>query len=124
CELPGIPEGLQHTEPRVEPEEAIEVDGGVIARARPGDRDAWPRAVVLLVAEGHDDVEAVDGAALKDRDQLARAHRSALRERGAGEKRRRNPEADQCERSVFQKNTSGNHYCTPEAVSFPLSAFS
>jgi hypothetical protein len=47
---------------------------------------------------------AVHRAALKDRDQLLRASRS--RQRRAGEERRREAEADEGARAVFQKDSS------------------
>jgi hypothetical protein len=71
-ELARRPERLQRFQARVQAEEAVEVEGARVAAAGASNRDARPRPVVLLFAERHDDVEAVDGAALEDRDELLR----------------------------------------------------
>src|SRR5207253_6508090 len=105
-ELPRVPEPLQWLQPRIEAEEAIEIHRSVLAGVRPRNRDARPRAVVLRFAERHDDAEAVDRAALEDGNQLLRAARATRGKRRAREKRRREPEADESERTVFEEDTS------------------
>ena len=68
-ELPRVEERLERRQPRMQAEEAVEIDRR--ARSRPGraDRDARARLVVVALAERHDHVQSVDGAALEDRDQ-------------------------------------------------------
>ena len=111
-----VPERLERLQPRVESEEAVEIDRGVFADARPGDRDARPRAVVLGFAERHDHAQAVHGAALKDRDELLARARPSLRERRAREERRREPEAHQRERAVLQEDSVVKSWLSPPAV--------
>ena len=104
-----VPEWLERTKPRVEAEEAVEIDcgdGGIAVRAGPRNRDARARAVVLAVAERHDDAQAVDGAALKDRDELPGAPAAALCVRRARQERRREAQADQRERAVLEKDSA------------------
>ena len=118
-EHPPVPEGLQHRKTRVEREEAVEIDSRVLlpagprragadaGRRGPADGDAGSGTVVVGIGKRHDHVQAVDGAALKDGDQLASAARGAGRERGPGEKGRCEAETDQCERAVLQEHSSG-----------------
>ena len=108
-ELPRLPERFQRLQPRVETEEAVEIERRAVARAGTSDRDARASSVVLALAERHDDAEAVDGAALKDRDQLLRAAVPARGERRPRQKGWREPERDECERAVLQKYASGCH---------------
>jgi len=61
------------------------------------------------VAEGDDDAQPVDGAALKDRNQLLCATRRALCADSAREKRRCEAHADERERSVLQKHPARQH---------------
>ena len=50
---------------------SVEVDGGIRAAAlRFGNRDARPHAVIIRFAKGHDDVQTVRRAALKQYDEL------------------------------------------------------
>src|SRR5262249_17812300 len=99
----------QRFQPRVETEEPVEIERAVFSVGRPGNRDAGPRLVVLGFAERHNDVQAVDGAALEDRDQPARPPRSIRGERGAREKRRREAEAHEGEGAVLEKHSPGQH---------------
>src|SRR5438270_269178 len=94
CELLRVPEGLERSERRVQAEEAVEVDDGVLARlARLVNRDLRSKLVVISLAVRHDHVEAVHRAALEYRDQslatTVRRNRHALREGRALQKRRR-----------------------------------
>src|ERR1700681_3112517 len=99
--LMRIPEPLERLEPRGEAEEDIEIDDGVVAGAWARDGDARPRLVVVGFSERHDDVQAVDGSALKNRDELFGAPRLSLRERGSHQERRGEAEADERERAVL-----------------------
>src|SRR5262249_61317493 len=74
-QLAAIPQRLERLEPRVEAEEPVEIDRRALAGVRARDGDARPRAVVLALTERDDDVEAVHGAALEDRDELPRPGR-------------------------------------------------
>src|SRR5437773_110778 len=89
---------------------------GVSETAR--NRDARPCAVVLALAERHDDAQAVDRAALKDGDEHPAARGSTLGERRTREKRRREPETDQGEGAVFQKDATRDHGVAPSATAF------
>ncbi len=113
-ELPRVPQRLQRPQARIEPEEAVEVERGPLGCRRLRDRDARARAVVLGVAERYDDAEAVDGAALEDRNQPFCASRRAGGAHRPREERRREPEAHEGERAVLQEYSAGlHHYRTP-----------
>src|SRR5439155_4381174 len=108
-ELARVPQRLQRLQPRVEAEESVEIDCRAVTRSGTSDGDARPRAVVLAFAEWHDDVEAIDGTALKDRNQLFRAAARAGGERGSRQERRREAERHERERALFQEDSSGRH---------------
>src|SRR6185437_3411980 len=78
------------------------------ACTRPRHGDAGPRGVVLALAEWHDHVQAVDGAALEDRDQHL-APRRAGRLDGSREERGRESEADEREAAALEEHASGQH---------------
>ena len=110
-QLPRVPERLERLQPGIESKEAVEIERARRSVRRPGrcDRDARPRAVILLVAERHDHVEAVDRAALKDGDEPLRPRGRARGKRRARQERGRKPEADQRERAVLQEDSSRSH---------------
>ena len=118
-ELPRVPERLQRREARIESEEAVEIDRGVVAGAGPRDRDARPRPVVFAFAERYDDAQAVDGAALKDRDELLGAA-GGPRERCPREERRREPEADKREARRFSRTLFGKSWSPTSLGSLAL----
>ncbi len=89
----------------MQPEEAVEIDGGIGAASRPLNRERRARRVVVALAERHDHVQAVHGAALEDRDEDALPRAAGCR-RGAREKLRREPEADEREPPVLQEDPS------------------
>src|SRR5207244_3468172 len=61
-----LPEREQRLEGRMQAEEAVEVEGGVLAPApRSGDRDAGPERVRVLLAVGADRIQSVTGPALE-----------------------------------------------------------
>src|SRR5687767_9399556 len=96
-EHPAIPERLQHGKTRVQREEAVEIDRRVLlpgggrlpeadaGRPGPADGDAGAGAVVLRIRKRYNHVQAVDGAALKDSDELPQTAPSGG-EGGPGEK--------------------------------------
>jgi hypothetical protein len=104
-----VPEALQRLQSRVQTEEAVEIDRAVLGIARFRNRDAGARAIVVRFAERHDDVEAVDRAALENRDQPLGADRPVRRKRSAREECRREAEAHERERSMFQENATRLH---------------
>jgi hypothetical protein len=69
----------------MQPEEAVEIDGGIGARSRARHRDIRPQTSVFGFAERHDHVQSVDGATLEDR------HEQPL---AGGSRRRRAREND------------------------------
>jgi hypothetical protein len=73
----------------VQREEAIEIDGP-LSRAWTRNRDRRAKRVVVGLAVRHHHVQAVDGAALKDRDEELSARSRAFG--GAREERRREAE--------------------------------
>ena len=103
----------ERRQPRVEAEEAVEVDGRVAAAGRPRNRDRRPRLVVIGLAVRHDDAQAVDGSALEDGDEPLRANGSSLREGRAREERRREAEADEREGAVLEEDATGGHRHAP-----------
>ena len=109
CQIAPIPERLERLQARVEAEETIEIERGVLSGARLLNRDAGPGLVVLGFAERHDDVQAVGSAALEDRDELLGARRASLRERRAREERRREADAHEGEGAVLEEDSAGNH---------------
>src|SRR5260221_13444935 len=105
-EIAAIPQRLERRQPRVESEEPVEVDCRPVAAVGPRDRDRRPGSIVVVLSVRNDDAQAIDGTALKNRNQLFRTTYRAGGKRGPREERRREPEAHQRERSVFQKYTS------------------
>src|SRR5580700_4522486 len=91
-------------------EESVQIDSRVGSAVWLGNRDRWPQFVIPLLAERHYHVQAVDRAALKDRDQDFLAGFG----RFSGEDRARQPgrqgaDAEHRERGAFQEHTSGWH---------------
>jgi len=68
CELAAIPQRLERRHPRMQAKVPIEIDRAV-RRAGLRDCDRRACAVIVSVAERHDHIEAVHGAALEDHDQ-------------------------------------------------------
>src|SRR5262249_10027145 len=110
-ELTRCPERLEGAEARVQAEEAVELERAVLAIVRPRDRDARPRRVIRRIAVRDDEVEAVDGAALENRDQAPGASGPVVPRRRGGMRgeRGREAEADEGERAVLQKPPGGTH---------------
>ena len=65
-EMALVVERLEGRERGMQAEESVEIEDLVLRNG-----DAGPHGVVVLFAIGHDDVEAVGGAALKDDDEAA-----------------------------------------------------
>jgi hypothetical protein len=85
-ELASIPERLERSEARVQPEEAVEIERRVAGRpGRASDRNRRTRAVILCVAVRDDHAQAVHCAALEDRDQLLGPSSRSGGKRGPGE---------------------------------------
>ena len=105
-ELAALEVRLERRHARMQPEEPVEIDGTVLL-VRFLNRDRRTRAVVGLLAERHDHVQAVDGAALKDGDEhfLARLRRFG----GARDEGGREPETHEREAAVLEENASGHH---------------
>src|SRR5262245_14592393 len=74
AELPAVPQRLQGLQRRMQREAAIEIDRAVVLTGR-GDCDRRSQFVIALLEVGHDDVQTVGGATLKDGDEdlVARA---------------------------------------------------
>ena len=106
-QLTAIPEPLERRQTRVEPEEAVEIDRAILRGGR-ADGNRRPRASVLVIAERDHEAEGVYSAPLEDRDESFRPRR-ACRPHRAPQKRGCKPEADECERSVLQEDSSGDH---------------
>ena len=103
-ELPSIVHRLERRQSRMKPEEAVEVEGGVVGRPRLGDRDARPGRVIRPLAKGDDHVQSIDGAPLEDGNQhLAPASTSGGRARQEG---RGEPEADQRQAAIPEKHAA------------------
>src|SRR5204862_3152653 len=99
-QLARIPERLERRQPRIESEEAVEVDGGVVGGPRALYGDARTRAIVLIVTDRHNHAEAIHGAPLKDRDEPLRPRGCARRKRRSRQEGWREAETDQRERAV------------------------
>ena len=67
--LPRIEQRLQRRKAGVQPEESVEIDGGIFRPAGGRNRQRRASGIVGALAERHDHVEPVDGAALENRDQ-------------------------------------------------------
>src|SRR4249919_3519270 len=91
----------------MECEEAVEIERALDAVAGTRYRDRRPPAVVVALAVGHDDVQAIHRAALEDRDEELLP--CGARRGGASEECRREAEAYEGETAVPKKNASGNH---------------
>ena len=78
-EVSRVVERLEGIERGMQTEESVEIDDLLLR-----DGNAGAHGVVVLLAIGHDDVETVSGAALKDDDEAARRS-SRLSENGAHE---------------------------------------
>ncbi len=103
-ELAAVVQRLERCQPRVHPEEAVEIDGGISARAGTGYGDARTGRVVGAFAERHDHVQPVDSAALEDgHEDFAPRVRRRNRPR---KERRREPEADQRKAAILEKDAS------------------
>ncbi len=79
-ERPGVEHFFERAQGRMQPEEAIKVNGAVIAAIRFTDRDG--RAAVVVVgtfAERHNGVQTIHAAALENRHQHIPVGAVALR---------------------------------------------
>ena len=90
-QLVAVKQRLQRREAGMQSEESVEIDGCGASSAAAGlrNRDGRAHAVVIRLGEGHDDVQAVRRAALKQHDQLflvghRRGGDGALQECGHG----------------------------------------
>src|SRR5689334_20485064 len=99
-------------------EEAVEIDRDFgVSGLRFGNRDRRARVVITRFTERHDDVQAVDRAALKDRDQslaFAAGDSVALvgQDRTLEKTRRGERHADACQRDAARfKKKSAIHKC-------------
>ena len=95
-----IVKGLEGSERGVQAKESVKVEHLVFR-----DRDTRPHRVVVLLAVGDDDVEAVSRAALKDHDETAVWYSRGLRKHGAQEKTGDGRCACECKGSIAQKKT-------------------
>src|SRR5215813_9752204 len=102
-----VPERLERPEPRMEPEETVEIDRS-LRIGRTWNRDARARRVVLALAERYHHVEAVDRAALEDRDEDLAPHRGRGLD-GARQERRREAQAEEGQPSVLHEDASREH---------------
>ena len=93
----AVVDRLERRQPRVEGEEAVEIEPGVGA-ARPGNGDCRAALVIRALAVRHDHVEPIHRAALEDGDEQFLARRAGCCR--ARKKRRRKSEADQREPAV------------------------
>ena len=89
----------------MESEEAVEVENRIRTASRRRDRQRRTRRIVVALTKRHDHVQAVDGAALKNRDQRLAAALFALASR-ASDERRRETETDERESTVLQKDAA------------------
>src|SRR5207245_1661616 len=89
-------------------EETVEINGGPLARSRPGNGDARASSVVLVFAVGHYDIESINRATLKDGDEdllpfrcrrIGHLHED-IRKQAAG---------DECQSGRFQKESAIDH---------------
>src|SRR5215468_2117203 len=102
-------------------EEAVEIQCGF-----PWDVDRGACCVISGLAVGHNDVQSVGGAALKDHDQaLGTRSRFGRAKSGAGEKSGQRRRADGGKGAVAKKNTaSDGHEHQLSALSRQLSVLS
>src|SRR6185369_11422348 len=108
-ELAALEERLERGHPRMESEEAVQVDGAV-RRTRLGNRDRGARLVIRGLAERDDHVQAVHRTALEHRDEHLALGARCLH--GAREELRRKAETDQCETAALEENASRHHVNT------------
>jgi hypothetical protein len=80
-EMALIEERLERGKRRVQAEESIEIENLIL-----GDGDAGAHRVIVLLAIGDDNIEAVGGAALEDYDEAAIWCGQSLRHHGANQK--------------------------------------
>src|SRR6266545_4946230 len=106
-ELARVPQRLERCETRMQPEEAIEIDGA-LSRSWRGNADARPCGVVLALAERNDHIQPVDSAALKDRDEDLAACAAGGFHR-ARQECRRETEAEERQPPVLHEDASRKH---------------
>src|SRR5271157_1937092 len=91
-QLVFLKEWRKRRKARVQPKESVEVDGCIVsAAAGLGNRDAGAHAVIIRLAEGDHNVQAVGGSALEQHNELllpcrGRGGNGALQEGGDGAK--------------------------------------
>src|SRR6478736_212379 len=94
-----VPQRLESRHRRVQPEETIQIN-----HALPRDGDAWPHAVICLLAMRNNDVQPVSGAALEEDDQALLTRSDGIRGvHRAREKTRNHAGADNGQRAVLQE---------------------
>src|SRR5579863_4160090 len=94
----------------VETEEAVEVDR-TVRRARAWHRDGGSATVVRLFTERHDDVEAINRAALEDGDEHLLAGLGCV-SRG-GDESRGEAQTHERQTAVLEEDASGHHTDSP-----------
>ncbi len=102
-----VPERLQRRHAGMKTEEPVEIDGRPLGTAGPRHRNRGTDTVVLGFAVGHDHVQSVDRAALKDGDQQL-APRAGRFDRPR-QKRRREAERHHRHAARFEEDASGHH---------------
>ena len=101
----SVVQGFERCKPRVQPEEAVEIESGIRAGAGRRYRDARTGPVVRVLSERHDHVQPVDRAALKDGHQDL-APRGVRRRHGPRKERRREAEADERQAAILEEDAS------------------
>jgi hypothetical protein len=94
----------------MQPEETIEIERAVRARARNRDRRTQPVVLGLAVRNHH--VEAIDGTAVEDRNQKpseSAGGPGARRVRGPGQERRRETDREHRHRARSEEHSPGRH---------------
>ena len=109
--LARVEQRLERRQPRVQPEEPIEIDRGIRRRAWFRDGERRPCGVVITLAERHDHVQAVDCATLENRNQHAPA--GFRRRHGARQERRSKAKADERKPAVLHEDASRDHGVLP-----------
>src|SRR5689334_14776047 len=95
-------------------EEAVEIDRGITAAARwRGNSDARAQSVVVRLAKGDDDVEAISGSALEEDDELLFAH-GRSRSDGTLQKCGHGAQAGKGDAALLHKKAAGE-FCRANA---------
>src|SRR5665213_2907886 len=91
-------------------EEAVEIDGGVLAWATDaylwgGYRDGGAQIVIMFITEGHHNVQAVHGAALENRHQHFLARAGHFCRARAGEPGRSRTQPEHGDAHIFEEDS-------------------